>query len=209
MQMISLYNSYKSSSQICEAVELEFPLKQGDYYIVQGGNDLLINHHHEVNAQKYAIDIIKLNHWGLRCKRLYAPDLDNYNIFGATVYGPCEGRVLRLVNDHDDLPLNIMNEDHPAGNYLAIQIGSSNRIVVLAHLMKDTFLVKEGDWILTGQPLAKVGNSGNTSEPRLHMHVVESTSDDLLFEEPGIPMRFDGRFLMRNQIVAMADDTPG
>ena len=197
--IIALYRSYKSSAQISEAVELDFPLKEGDYYIVQGGNDLLINHHHEVNAQKYAIDIVKLNRWGVRCNALFAPDLDHYNIFGTTVYGPCEGRIIRLVNEHDDLPINTMDEDHLAGNHIAIQIGDSNRIVVLAHLMKNTFLVKEGDLVVRGQPLAKVGNSGNTSEPHLHMHVVETTSDDLLFDEPGVPMKFNGQFLIRNQ----------
>lgn len=201
MQTIALYSSYRGSLQIPEAVELDFPLKGGNYYIVHGGNDILINHHYEVNAQKYAMDIVKLNKWGLRSNALYASHLDNYNIFGTTVYGPCDGRILRVVNDHEDLLLSIMDEDHPAGNYLAIQIDDSNRIVILAHLMKDTILVKQGDLIKRGQPLAKVGNSGNTSEPHLHIHVVESTTDDLLFEDPGVPMRFNGQFLIRNQVV--------
>lgn len=206
MQTIALYYSYKGSGQILEAVELEFPLKGGAYYIVQGGNDPLINHHHEVNAQKYAIDIVKLNPLGLRCNAFYASDLDDYNIFGSTVYAPCDGHVLRLEDGHDDLPINRMDEDHPAGNFLAIKIGDSNRIVVLAHLMKNTVLVKEGDFVIRGQPLSKVGNSGNTSEPHLHMHIVETTSDDLLFNELGIPMTFDGQFLIRNQRVFMDEN---
>lgn len=107
------------------------------------------------------------------------------------------------MNDHHDLPANTTDPDHPAGNYLGIQIGDSNQIVVLAHLMANTFLVKEGDVVTRGQPLAKVGNSGNTSEPHLHMHIVESTTEDLLFEETGIPMQFNGQFLIRNQLVVM------
>ena len=200
IQIIGLYFSYKGSD-LPECVELDFPLQGSSYYIVQGGNNILLNHHHEISAQKYAIDIVKLNPWGFRCNTLYAPHLDNYNIFGTTVYSPCEGKIVRLVNGFNDLPLNTMDPDHPAGNYLAIQIGSSNHIVILAHLMENSFLVTQGDLVTQGQPLAKVGNSGNTSEPHLHMHVVESTTDDLLFDGQGIPMQFNGKFLIRNQVI--------
>ncbi|MDN3508663.1 MAG: M23 family metallopeptidase [Candidatus Neptunochlamydia sp.] len=37
--------------------------------------------------------------------------------------------------------------------------------MILDHLMKDTLLVKKGETIQQGQPIAKVGNSGNTTEP--------------------------------------------
>jgi hypothetical protein len=144
---------------------------------------------------------VKLNPFGFRCSALHPSHLNDYNIFGETVYSPCDGRVTRLVNKHEDLSSGNMNPDHPAGNYPAVQIGASNRFVVLAHLMKNTFLVKENDHVVRGQPLAKAGNSGNTSEPHLHMHVVETTSNDLLFDEPGIPMRFNGEFLIRNHVV--------
>ena len=33
-----------------------------------------------------------------------------------------------------------------------------------------TFVVCEGDQVVAGQPLAKCGNSGRTSEPHLHIH---------------------------------------
>ncbi len=202
-QTIALYSSYTGSTQLPKAVELDFPLKDGTYYILQGGNNLLLNHHYEVTAQKYAIDILKLNPLGFRCNSLFTSHLNNYNIFGTTVHSPCDGQIIRLVNDHQDLPPAIADLDHPAGNYLGIQIGDSNQIVVLAHLMANTFLVKEGDVVTRGQPLAKVGNSGNTSEPHLHMHIVESTTEDLLFEETGIPMQFNGQFLIRNQLIVV------
>lgn len=193
--------SYKKSTQVPAGIELDFPLKGGRYYIVQGGNDQLLNHHHEVSAQKYAIDVVKLNQFGFRCSTFLASHLNDYNIFGEVVHSPCDGRITRLINGHEDLSPAIMDSDHPAGNYLAVQIGNSNRFVILAHLMKNSFLVKENDLVVRGQPLAKVGNSGNTSEPHLHMHVVEAATDDFLFDETGIPMRFNGEFLIRNHVV--------
>ncbi|MBI3508233.1 MAG: M23 family metallopeptidase [Chlamydiia bacterium] len=200
-QTMGLYYSYKSAGQVPVGVELDFPLKNGLFYIVQGGNDPLLNHHHEVNAQKYAIDIVQLNPLGLRCNTLHAEELRHYNIFGQTVYSPCNGRIIRLINGHENFAPSVMISDHPAGNYLAIQIDDSDRFVILAHLLKNSFLINENDVVVKGQPLAKVGNSGNTSEPHLHMHVVETLANDLLFDEPGVPMRFNGQFLIRNHVV--------
>jgi len=39
----------------------------------------------------------------------------------------------------------------------------------MAHLSPGSIQVKVGDHVTVGQPIAKVGNSGNTSEPHLHI----------------------------------------
>jgi murein DD-endopeptidase MepM/ murein hydrolase activator NlpD len=61
--------------------------------------------------------------------------------------------------------------------------------------------VKKGDPVNKGQPLCRVGNSGNTSEPHLHIHVIK-TGGDLLYEGEGVPMKFHNRFLVRNDIIS-------
>lgn len=186
-----------STSRIRDAVDLEFPLKNGKYYILNGGNSLFVNHHREVEAQKYALDIIKLNQSGLRCKSLKTSVLTSYNIFGEVVYSPCRGKVIELVDGFPDLDPKKMDPVHPAGNHIAIEMDSKNMTVLLAHIQKGSFLVEKGDIVEAGQPLCKVGNSGNTSEPHLHIHLVKS-GDDLLFEGKGIPVKFNNRFLVRN-----------
>ncbi len=190
---------FGSTFYIPDAVNLEFPLKKGDYCIAHGGNSLVINHHYDVSAQKYAIDITKLNNLGLRCNSLNPCALKDYNIFGDTIYSPCNGRIVNLVNEYQDLAPSMMDPEHPAGNYLAIEIDGSKSVIILAHIMKDSFLVKNGDSVQQGQQLANVGNSGNTSEPHLHMHVVKG--EDFLYDGEGIPMKFNNRFLVRNDIV--------
>jgi len=190
-----------SSFGIPKAIHLDFPLKNGDYYIFQGGNNLFINHHREVNAQKFALDIIKLNRFGIRCKALNARFLNDYNIYGDVIYSPCDGKILEIVDDHPDLELGKMDPEHPGGNYLAIKITSPQMTVLLAHIQKGSFLVKKGDSVSRGQPLCRVGNSGNTTEPHLHIHVIK-TGGDLLFEGEGVPMKFHNRFLIRNDRVS-------
>jgi murein DD-endopeptidase MepM/ murein hydrolase activator NlpD len=44
-----------------------------------------------------------------------------------------------------------------------------------------------------GQRIGRVGNSGNTSEPHLHIHAERDGA--------GVPLRFDGRFPVRNDLV--------
>jgi murein DD-endopeptidase MepM/ murein hydrolase activator NlpD len=96
-----------------------------------------------------------------------------------------------------------MDPDNPAGNYLAIEMESSPFTIVLAHVQKSSFLIEKGERVQKGQPLCRVGNSGNTSEPHLHIHAVKS-GEDLLFEGAGIPMKFNHRFLVRNNRVSSA-----
>jgi hypothetical protein len=186
------------SFHMTDGVALEFPLKNGEFCIVQGGASPSINHHYDIDAQRYALDIVQLNKMGMRSNKLNPKTLDDYNIYGSRLYSPASGKVIVSVDGYQDLEPGIMDPEHPAGNYLAIEIKGSDRVVLLAHLMRGSLLVKSGDLVERGQPLAKVGNSGNTTEPHLHMHVA---TGEFLFNGEGIPMTFDNRFLSRNDRV--------
>jgi hypothetical protein len=85
-QMWNIFSVYLSLFRFPEGIELDFPLKSGEYCIGQGGDNLIINHHYEVSAQKYAVDVLKLNGLGLRCNKLIPCSLQNFNIFGDTLY---------------------------------------------------------------------------------------------------------------------------
>jgi murein DD-endopeptidase MepM/ murein hydrolase activator NlpD len=45
--------------------------------------------------------------------------------------------------------------------------------VLLAHLKKDSIVVKPGAVIAVGAPLASAGNSGNTMLPHVHVQVMD------------------------------------
>ena len=52
-----------------EAVELSFPLTNGTYSVLQGGNSPVTNLFHRASpSEKYALDIVKLNAYGNRAK---------------------------------------------------------------------------------------------------------------------------------------------
>lgn len=184
-------------------VDLEFPLRDGEFCVVQGGASEVINHHFNIPAQKYAIDIVKLNALGLTSNHKNPKEVEDFNIYGSTIYSPCDGTVTLIEDDHIDQKPMEMDPEHPAGNYLALAMKNSHAILILAHIKKGSFKIKKGDLILKGQELAEVGNSGNTSEPHLHIHAVLDHTGDYLFTGEGIPMTFEGRFLVRNDRILM------
>lgn len=56
------------------------------------------------------------------------------------------------------------------GNYIAIK-HANGYFTYYAHLVKNSISVKVGDTIKAGERIAKVGSSGNSSDPHLHFEV--------------------------------------
>lgn len=59
--------------------------------------------------------------------------------------------------------------------------------MLLAHLRAGSIEVGPGDPVTVGQPVARCGNSGNSTQPHLHLQVMDSR--DLLGAR-GLPMAF-------------------
>lgn len=175
-----------------EAKRLSFPLRGGVFMIAHGGGVQLINYHASHRPQRRALDITALNPLGFRAAGLLPKDLHAYVIYGATVVSPCAGRVIETRNDLPDLIPPRADPDNAAGNHIVLRCGDVD--VVLAHLMPGSVQVSAGDPVAAGAPVARVGNTGNTSEPHLHIHAVDPSSGR------GVPIRFDGVTPVRNSV---------
>ena len=176
---------------------LEFPLKDGLFYIAQGGSLRFTNYHGRfARGQKYALDITQLNPLGMRAKGFAPGQLDRYRIYGAIVVSPCAGTVIAATGSApDELPGVRQNQHTPAGNYILIQLKVLEIQILLAHLQPGSLLVKAGDTVTAGQHLAHVGNSGHTTEPHLHIHAQAISGG------APIPLTFRRRWLVRNSIL--------
>lgn len=142
-----------------------------------------------------------LSTWGLRARGLLPEDLAAYEVYGKRVVAPCRGEVLATRDGLADQTPPQMDDAHPAGNYVAVYCAHERVTVVLAHLENGSLRVGEGEEVDAGQAIARVGNSGNTSEPHLHVHAVrgrERRYERLLWNGDGCPVLFDGRFFVRN-----------
>lgn len=193
--VFGLYNVWTLSGYSTkeEGIELDFPLKDGVYYIGQGGNHVSINYHHVHPSQRYAVDVVKLNAFGLRADGIYPEQLDKYVIYGDTLYSPCSGEVIEYRNDLPDLTPPHADSKNVTGNFVNISCEKQDVNVYIAHMQEGSVTVEAGERVERGQSIGLVGNSGNTSEPHLHIHAERNGE--------GVPIEFDGRFLVRNSLV--------
>ena len=149
-------------------------------------------------AGKYALDIVKLNAWGFRAKGFIPLKLDAYDIFGDKLFAPCSGEIILVENEiNDNIPFQ-MNSENPMGNHVVLYCEGYS--VLMAHLKKNSVDVSLGSYVKEGDFVGVVGNSGNSSEPHLHIHVVKgsvSNHTDIIEKSMGIPMIFNNRFLVR------------
>lgn len=185
-----------------DPIQIAFPLGDGTYYIGQGGNSFIVNFHNTHPTQKYALDIVKLNRAGTRATGIYPKDLGRYAIFGDTLRSPCEGTVITAVDGLPDQSPPATDRRNLAGNHVLLRCNQEPEIaILLAHMQHRSLKVSAGDAISQGQELGRVGNSGNTSEPHLHIHAKRGGREDSGLDGQGVPILFEGRFLIRNSLI--------
>lgn len=131
-------------------------------------------------AQRFAVDWVKLGPDG----QTYSGDRSNnrsYHAYGAQVMAVSNGIV---ASARDGIPENVpgatsravsITMDTVAGNYVILDLGKG-RFAFYAHLQPGSLTVKPGDPVRRGQVLGLVGNSGNSTEPHLHLHVSDADS---------------------------------
>ena len=159
------------------------PVK-GDYYLVH--NQSTMDYHFWIaffiggsiyTNEKFAFDLIQMDETWTQTFSGDPQVNESYFAYGDTLYSVASGTVLKAVDglpenagDSHDIPLNTL--DASAGNHLLIDIGGGCYAVYM-HCMPGSLLVNAGDVVTEGQPLAQLGNSGNSTEPHLHFHLVD------------------------------------
>ena len=180
-------------------VDLTFPFHEGTYLVGHGGSSSIVNYHYSHKSQKFALDISRLYPWGGRARGIYPDMLTTYAIYQTPIYSPCAGSVAAVINNLPDQRPGRFDRDNPAGNYVAVECGGI--VVYLAHFSTGSVVVKVGDFVNTESLLGLSGNSGNTSEPHLHIHAEEGNYTGVFSGGRGVAITFGQRFLVRNSIV--------
>jgi hypothetical protein len=179
------------------AVALAAPF-DGEWAVGQGGRSALVNHHYPVPGQSHALDLIKLE--GGRACVGDAQRLESYVAFGAILRAPADGKVVRAVDANPDMAIGETDAKSPLGNHVVIEIGPA-RYVLFAHLRRGSVVVSPGQAVRVGDPVGQCGNSGNTSQPHLHLQV-QSREDFWAKDLRTYPIVFRGARLIRGQATA-------
>ena len=190
-------------------VDLQFPLRTGVYYVVSGGSVELLNPHlmtltaerfRAYRGQSYGVDLLKLGAFGMRASGVLPSDPARYAIYGDPVYAPCSGTVVQSADGAPDMPPPEPDRTRLPGNHVLLDCGGAH--VLLAHLKPGTVRAGPRQLIEAGAFVGLVGNSGNSNEPHLHVHAQRpaAVGREPLSGDP-LPMRFNGRYLVRNDRV--------
>lgn len=190
-------------------LELRLPLQGGRFLVADGGDgaaSFFVNYHYGfpghrakgVSASmRYATDIVEIGRFGCEAPWLLPPRNEDYRIWGRPVHAPCDGVVAQAVNDVVDNTAFGSHRPYGVGNHVVIRTGA-DVYVVLGHLRQGSVRVRPGEALRAGEVLGEVGNSGWTERPHIHLQAMCAPDGNYWRGDP-VPMRFDGRFLVKNQ----------
>ena len=176
----------------------ELPFR-GEWWVAWGGRTLGENHHAVNRAQRFANDLLMV-----KDGKTHAGDgkaLTDYHCYGQPILAPAAGVVVTAVDSFPDQAIGSRDPANAAGNNVVIDHGNGE-FALLAHLQPRSLKVKVGQKVKAGDVLGLAGNSGNTSEPHLHVHLMTGPRMD---DADGLPMPFsdyvlDGKVVERGEI---------
>jgi murein DD-endopeptidase MepM/ murein hydrolase activator NlpD len=99
--------------------------------------------------------------------------LSDYFVYARPVYAPAAGHVIAVHDGHPDSEPGRPDPVRGAGNCVVLEVAPMQYLVV-AHLQAGTIRVQTGDSVGKGDVLGSTGNSGNTSEPHVHLHLQDA-----------------------------------
>lgn len=160
----------------------DVPLKVG-----WGGDKIETNYHAVAPDQRWAYDLLVEPYVNGSDK------LEDYGCYGVPVVAPANGLIVKARDgEPDEVPGVISNNfTAPEGNFVAIQLDETGTYLIIAHLKPGSVTVSTGDTVIEGQVIGACGNSGNTSEPHIHIH--HQRQDPNLFPlnfAEGLPLYF-------------------
>lgn len=168
------------------------------------------SHGVDVLGERYAIDFVGVDRRGrtsaVRDWRtvLAAEPPERFVAFGRPILAPADGVVVQVHDGEEDhaarrsqlalvpyalgAAARLREGVHAvAGNHVTIALPGAGAFVSLVHLRRGSLRVREGDPVSVGQPLAECGNSGNSTQPHVHVQVTDSADFSLA---RGVPVAF-------------------
>ena len=184
-----------------------FPLA-GNWFVGAGAS--LHSHHRWVVPEEFALDIARLGEGG-RTYRGSGEKNSDYFAWEAEVRAVADGKVIAAIDKFADTDEGLKRADESAEAYAGrtqqqqmtlfqqgLEAIGGNAVVIehangefshYAHLRQSSLRVKAGELVKRGQAIAKLGNTGNSTEPHLHFQLSDG-AETLL--SAGLPVLFEG-----------------
>lgn len=191
-----------------KAVSVALPLR-GEWAALHTPAERVPSHGTDYLGQRYAFDFARLLGFYQKAYRksiwrhlLGSVSVEDCYGWGEPVLAPFEGEVIAVGDGWPDRErLNLMRdllrtsffaqnatpEDYRplTGNYILLE--GKVGVAVMAHLRRGSIQVSRGQTVTEGESLAQVGNSGNSTIPHLHFHIMNGCDP---FNAEGVLCKF-------------------
>ncbi len=203
-------------TSMSRTVDLAYPFT-GRWLVQNSPANRAPSHGTTAFASSYAIDFVPVGATGRTARfglgSLVHPEpAEHFPGFARPVLAPAEGVV---VVTHDD------QSDHPAyrgfpsigyalsqrrraaagwealaGNHVFVDCGDA--VVALCHLQQASIVVRPGQHVVAGDLIACCGNSGNSTEPHLHVQAIDGVTVE---EATAVRLSFNGELPRNGEII--------
>jgi len=201
--------SGRAPGRAADAVLLALPFS-GRWLVQNSPARRVPSHGTDLFGERYAIDFVGVDDHGRTAVRrdwgtLFGTEPPQRFVgFGRTVLAPSNG-IVRAVHDGEAdhearrsqlalLPYVLGQAARVrtglaaiAGNHVIIDLAGRVGFVALVHLRTGSIQVGVGEAVIAGQPVAQCGNSGNSTQPHLHLQAMDSLD---LTNSRGLPISF-------------------
>jgi hypothetical protein len=193
-----------------ETVVLALPFR-GRWRVENSPAHRVPSHGGPAFGSSYAIDFVNVDESGRSApftwrSTVAAEPPERFLGFGVPILSPVTGRVVAAHDQEPDhagrrsqlvlLPYMLGQAKRAregaaglAGNHVVIALSNRGPFVLVAHLKRDTVQVRVGDEVSALDPIGRCGNSGNSTEPHVHVQVSDSTD---WARSNGVPLAFRG-----------------
>ena len=198
-----------------DPLDLQYPF-EGRWLVQNSPANRVPSHGTTRFATSYAIDFVPVDDDGgtapIRFGSLFCPEPpERFPGFGRMLMAPVAGTVVAA---HDCEPDHAAYRGLPsiayaltqrgrlragwaglAGNHVLIQAEAA--VIALCHLQQGSLAVRLGQRVTAGEMIARCGNSGNSTEPHVHLQAVDSLEIE---RAHALPITFNGS-VPRNGVV--------
>jgi hypothetical protein len=199
------------------AVDLEYPF-EGRWLTQNSPADRVPSHGTTLFGTSFAIDFVPVDDAGRTAPFTFGSLLrpeppERFPGFGRRVLAPADGVVAGVLGTAPDHPSfrglpsvgyaltqrrrAAAGWEALAGNHVMIQM-AGGPVVAVCHLQRDSLQVRLGQEVHGGEVLGRCGNSGNSTEPHVHLQAIDRLD---VHRASAVPLTFGGRIPRNGEIV--------
>lgn len=199
------------------SVDLGYPFE--GYWLTQNSPaNRVPSHGTTLFASSFAIDFVPVDETGRTAPITFASLVrpeppERFPGFGRPILAPVQGIVVGVHHSAPDhrafrwLPSvgyaltqrrrAAAGWSELAGNHVMIQ-ARDGLVVAVCHLQRASVQVRLGQGVGVGEPLGRCGNSGNSTEPHVHLQAIDRLEPS---HASAVPITFGGRLPRNGEIV--------